>query len=109
MWNCRIILKDKTLESKLWHNVVRHAGDADDRGPDSAYIAIYGGASKGAGAITIQSAHPQRDFARIAEALSGQDIWLPARSRARTAMPSSRPDWRLIEAARCLPSAPMCG
>jgi amidophosphoribosyltransferase len=36
-----------------------------DRGPDSAGIAIYGTEQKGKGKLTVQSNHPDRDFADL--------------------------------------------
>lgn len=57
-----LFLKDKSLEPQLGAMLSEMLVTMTDRGPDSAGIAIYGGASKGHGKITIQSATPEADF-----------------------------------------------
>lgn len=57
-----LFLKDKSLEPQLGALLSEMLVTMTDRGPDSAGIAIYGGASKGHGKITIQSASPEADF-----------------------------------------------
>ena len=57
-----LFLKDKSLEPQLGALLSEMLVTMTDRGPDSAGIAIYGGAAKGHGKITIQSASPEADF-----------------------------------------------
>ncbi|MGL4236571.1 class II glutamine amidotransferase [Tabrizicola sp.] len=57
-----LFLKDPKLEPKLGAMLTDMLITMTDRGPDSAGIAIYSGARDGLGKITVQSAHPERDF-----------------------------------------------
>ncbi|EJC85596.1 glutamate synthase family protein [Rhizobium leguminosarum bv. trifolii WSM2297] len=61
-----LFLKDKSLEPQLGDLLSDMLITMTDRGPDSAGIAIYGGASEGKAKITIQSANPSVDFAGLA-------------------------------------------
>ena len=60
-----LFLKDKALEPMLGAMLTDMLITMTDRGPDSAGIAIYGGAGDGAGKITVQSANPLTDFANL--------------------------------------------
>ncbi len=60
-----LFLKDKSLEPKLGAMLTDMLITMTDRGPDSAGIAIYGGAKDGLGKITIQSANPDKDFKNL--------------------------------------------
>ena len=60
-----LFLKDKSLEPHLGAMLTDMLITMTDRGPDSAGIAIYGGAGDGAAKITVQSAHPEKDFANL--------------------------------------------
>lgn len=60
-----LFLKDRTLEPQLGALLSDMLITMTDRGPDSAGIAIYGGAKDGLGKITIQSAQPQTDFRNL--------------------------------------------
>lgn len=64
-----LFLKDKSLEPKLGEMLTEMLITMTDRGPDSAGIAIYGGAGDGRAKITVQSADPTADFARLDEDL----------------------------------------
>jgi glutamate synthase domain-containing protein 1 len=57
-----LFLKDPKLEPKLGEMLTDMLITMTDRGPDSAGIAIYSGAKDGLGKITVQSAHPEKDF-----------------------------------------------
>ncbi len=57
-----LFLKDPKLEPQLGALLTDMLITMTDRGPDSAGIAIYGGAKDGLGKITIQSATPDKDF-----------------------------------------------
>ena len=57
-----LFLKDPKLEPRLGELLTDMLITMTDRGPDSAGIAIYGGAKDGLGKITIQSAEPTKDF-----------------------------------------------
>ena len=57
-----LFLKDPKLEPKLGEMLTEMLITMTDRGPDSAGIAIYSGAKDGLGKLTIQSAHPEKDF-----------------------------------------------
>ncbi|WP_027488591.1 class II glutamine amidotransferase [Allorhizobium undicola] len=65
-----LFLKDKSLEPQLGNLLSDMLITMTDRGPDSAGIAIYGGAGSGKGKVTVQSATPQADFAGLEEALA---------------------------------------
>jgi methylamine---glutamate N-methyltransferase subunit A len=57
-----LFLKDPKLEPQLGAMLTDMLITMTDRGPDSAGIAIYGGAKDGLGKLTIQSADPEKDF-----------------------------------------------
>lgn len=57
-----LFLKDPKLEPQLGAMLTDMLITMTDRGPDSAGIAIYSGAKDGLGKLTIQSAHPEKDF-----------------------------------------------
>lgn len=65
-----LFLKDKSLEPQLGSLLSDMLVIMTDRGPDSAGIAIYGGADDGKAKITVQSARPETDFEGLAELLS---------------------------------------
>lgn len=69
-----LFLKDKALEPELGVLLSDMLVTLTDRGPDSAGIAIYGGADRGLAKLTVQSAAPQRDFPQIKTALSEAGI-----------------------------------
>jgi glutamate synthase domain-containing protein 1 len=69
-----LFLKDKSLEPELGTLLSDMLVTLTDRGPDSAGIAIYGGADRGLAKLTVQSATPQRDFPKVKEALSAAGI-----------------------------------
>ncbi len=60
-----LFLKDKSLEPHLGAMLTDMLITMTDRGPDSAGIAIYGGAGNGMAKITVQSANPDVDFASL--------------------------------------------
>lgn len=60
-----LFLKDKSLEPRLGDLLSDMLITMTDRGPDSAGIAIYGGAAAGKAKVTIQSADPATDFAGL--------------------------------------------
>jgi glutamate synthase domain-containing protein 1 len=60
-----LFLKDKALEPRLGDLLSDMLIIMTDRGPDSAGIAIYGGAAAGKAKVTIQSADPAADFAGL--------------------------------------------
>jgi glutamate synthase domain-containing protein 1 len=64
-----LFLKDKSLEPQLGALLSEMLVLLTDRGPDSAGIAIYGGAKEGRAKITIQSPSPARDFPKLAAEL----------------------------------------
>jgi glutamate synthase domain-containing protein 1 len=57
-----LFLKDLELQPQLGALLTDMLTTMTDRGPDSAGIAIYGGAREGLGKITLQSAAPNVDF-----------------------------------------------
>ena len=69
-----LFLKDKSLESQLGNLLSDMLITMTDRGPDSAGIAIYGGAAEGRAKITIQSANPGSDFQGLAADLEKAGI-----------------------------------
>ncbi|WP_312805604.1 class II glutamine amidotransferase [Agrobacterium cavarae] len=69
-----LFLKDKSLEPQLGQMLSDMLITMTDRGPDSAGIAIYGGAAAGRAKVTIQSADPDADFPGLAEALKEQGV-----------------------------------
>lgn len=60
-----LFLKDKSLEPRLGDLLSDMLITMTDRGPDSAGIAIYGGAAAGKAKVTIQSSDPATDFAGL--------------------------------------------
>lgn len=66
-----LFLKDPKLEPKLGAMLTDMLITMTDRGPDSAGIAIYGGAKDGLGKITIQSGNPDKDFKNLDGDLHG--------------------------------------
>lgn len=60
-----LFLKDKRLEPRLGDLLSDMLITMTDRGPDSAGIAIYGGAAAGKAKVTIQSSDPATDFAGL--------------------------------------------
>ena len=60
-----LFLKDKSLEPMLGAMLTDMLITMTDRGPDSAGIAIYGGAGDGRAKLTVQSATPDKDFATL--------------------------------------------
>jgi glutamate synthase domain-containing protein 1 len=60
-----LFLKDKSLEPQLGSLLSDMLITMTDRGPDSAGIAIYGGAAAGKAKVTIQSSSPDTDFAGL--------------------------------------------
>ncbi|WP_137157272.1 glutamine amidotransferase family protein [Rhizobium sp. FKL33] len=60
-----LFIKDKSLEPELGALLSDMLITMTDRGPDSAGIAIYGGAESGKAKITVQSASPETDFAGL--------------------------------------------
>jgi glutamate synthase domain-containing protein 1 len=78
-----LFLKDAKLEPKLGAMLTEMLITMTDRGPDSAGIAIYGGAEDGLGKITIQSPQPEKDFRNLDGALHdaiGQPVAMRIRS-----------------------------
>ncbi|MFK0333981.1 glutamine amidotransferase family protein [Rhizobium sp. NPDC090275] len=69
-----LFLKDKSLEPQLGTLLSDMLIVMTDRGPDSAGIAIYGGAAGGRAKVTIQSADPSVDFAGLADALRNEGV-----------------------------------
>jgi glutamate synthase domain-containing protein 1 len=69
-----LFLKDKSLEPQLGTLLSDMLIVMTDRGPDSAGIAIYGGAAGGRAKVTIQSADPSVDFAGLADALKNEGV-----------------------------------
>lgn len=60
-----LFLKDPKLEPQLGAMLTDMLITMTDRGPDSAGIAIYGGAKDGLGKITVQSVNPDKDFRNL--------------------------------------------
>ena len=69
-----LFLKDKSLEPQLGNLLSDMLITMTDRGPDSAGIAIYGGAPDGRAKLTIQSATPATDFAGLGADLAKAGI-----------------------------------
>ncbi|MBS0565510.1 MAG: glutamine amidotransferase family protein [Proteobacteria bacterium] len=107
-----LFLKDKSLEPKLGAMLTEMLITMTDRGPDSAGIAIYGGANDGRAKITVQSAAPDKDFARLDQDLKdaiGKPVLMLVKSThavleipadqvesARTALAHLRPDLKIM-------------
>jgi len=106
-----LFLKDKSLEPKLGELLADMLVTMTDRGPDSAGIAIYGPTS-GRTKITVQSPHPETDFAGLEAdlAAAGIDASVTVKSShavietdgaipaLRAALASRRPDIRIMGA-----------
>jgi len=65
-----LFLKDKSLEPKLGEMLTSMLITMTDRGPDSAGIAIYGGATKGRTKMTVQSDTPDDAFKGLDKSLA---------------------------------------
>ncbi|MCC0064410.1 MAG: glutamine amidotransferase family protein [Defluviimonas sp.] len=107
-----LFLKDKSLEPKLGAMLTDMLITMTDRGPDSAGIAIYGGAEDGLTKITVQSANPDRDFATLDQDLKeaiGKPVAMKIKSThavlefpadqteaARSALAHLRPDMKVM-------------
>ncbi|PZO80040.1 MAG: glutamine amidotransferase [Mesorhizobium amorphae] len=113
-----LFLKKPALEPQLGALLSSMLITMTDRGPDSAGIAIYGGAKDGAGKITVQSANADRDFDGLDKALGealGITVSLDRRSthavldvpadrikEAREAIAKLRPDIRVMGAGESI-------
>ena len=113
-----LFLKDKALEPRLGAMLTEMLITMTDRGPDSAGIAIYGGAGDGAGKITVQSANPLVDFANLDQDLHDAlgvpvllliksthavlEIPLGQMTAARSALAALRPAVKVMSAGDCL-------
>lgn len=109
-----LFLKDPKLEPQLGAMLTDMLITMTDRGPDSAGIAIYGGAKDGLGKLTIQSAHPEKDFKNLDGDLHdaiGQPVTMKIKSThavlevpmgqmeaARSALSHLRPDVKVMSA-----------
>ncbi len=109
-----LFLKDPKLEPKLGEMLTDMLITMTDRGPDSAGIAIYSGAKDGLGKITVQSAHPEKDFRNLdgdLHAAIGQPVALLVKSShavievplgqmeaARSALAHLRPEVKVMSA-----------
>jgi methylamine---glutamate N-methyltransferase subunit A len=107
-----LFLKDRSLEPELGAMLSKMLASLSDRGPDSAGIAIYGGADATRGKITVQSPQPDEDFATLQPDLAevlGSDVAVTRRSthavvelpaeqldRARQALLELRPRLRIM-------------
>jgi glutamate synthase domain-containing protein 1 len=78
-----LFLKDKSLEPKLGAMLTDMLITMTDRGPDSAGIAIYGGAGDGVGKITVQSPEPETDFKNLDKELKAA-IGAPVKMRIKS-------------------------
>lgn len=109
-----LFLKDPKLEPQLGALLTDMLITMTDRGPDSAGIAIYGGAKDGLGKITVQSTEPGTDFKDLDGALHhaiGQPVTLLVKSThavievplaqldaARSALAHLRPNVKVMSA-----------
>jgi len=109
-----LFLKDPKLEPRLGEMLTDMLITMTDRGPDSAGIAIYGTPKAGLGKITVQSAHPERDFKDLdgdLHAAIGQPVAMLVKSThavlemplgqidaARRALARLRPDVKVMSA-----------
>lgn len=107
-----LFLKDKSLEPQLGALLTEMLITMTDRGPDSAGIAIYGGAGDGLAKITVQSAQPNQDFVNLdadLHAALGQPVAMLIKSThavleipagqiaaARSALLHLRPDLKIM-------------
>ncbi len=107
-----LFLKDKSLEPQLGTLLSDMLIIMTDRGPDSAGIAIYGGAAGGRAKVTIQSANPSVDFQGLAEALKGEGVDASVVVKSTHAVldiPASRIDEVRGALARLRPSVRVMG
>jgi methylamine---glutamate N-methyltransferase subunit A len=109
-----LFLKDPRLEPQLGAMLTDMLITMTDRGPDSAGIAIYGGARDGLGKLTIQSPHPEKDFKNLDGELHdaiGQPVTMKIKSThavvevplaqldaARSALSHLRPNVKVMSA-----------
>jgi glutamate synthase domain-containing protein 1 len=109
-----LFLKDPKLEPQLGALLTDMLITMTDRGPDSAGIAIYGGAKDGLGKLTIQSANPTKDFKDLdgdLHAALGQPVTMLVKSThavlevplaqldaARSALAHLRPEVKVMSA-----------
>jgi len=107
-----LFLKDAALEPHLGEMLTAMLVTMTDRGPDSAGIAIYGGATPGRTKMTVQSDTPETSFAGLETALSkalGASVHMSVKSthaildlpagttaKARAALPAIDPALRLM-------------
>lgn len=113
-----LFLKDPGLEPQLGTMLTDMLITMTDRGPDSAGIAIYGGARDGIGKITVQSANPTADFANLDQDLKdaiGKPVLMLVKSThavlevpidqidaARSALAHLRPAIKVMSAGDCI-------
>ncbi|MDH6269394.1 glutamate synthase domain-containing protein 1 [Rhizobium sp. SG_E_25_P2] len=112
-----LFIKDKSLEPELGALLSDMLITMTDRGPDSAGIAIYGGAASGKAKITVQSASPETDFAGLDAdlATAGVTASVVRKSthavievaqadlpRMREILNEIRPDIRLMGSGECV-------
>jgi len=113
-----LFLKDRALEPQLGALLTDMLVTMTDRGPDSAGIAIYGGAEAGKWVMTVQSANPDADFATLEADLAaalGTPVKMTAKDThavleldtdkaagARSAVKSLRPDLRIMSAGESI-------
>jgi len=113
-----LFLKDRALEPQLGALLTDMLVTMTDRGPDSAGIAIYGGAEVGKWVMTVQSANPDADFATLEADLAaalGAPVKMTAKDThavleldtdkaagARSTVKSLRPDLRIMSAGESI-------
>ena len=113
-----LFLKDSALEPQLGALLTDMLVTMTDRGPDSAGIAIYGGAEADKWTITVQSANPDADFATLEADLAAAldapvgmtikdthavlKLDADKADAARTALKSLRPDLRIMSAGESI-------
>ena len=66
-----LFLKDRSLDPRLGALLTEMLVTMTDRGPDSAGIAVYGGAAPGQAKLTVQSDDPETAFATLAQDVGG--------------------------------------
>ncbi len=110
-----LFLKDKSLEPRLGELLADMLVTMTDRGPDSAGIAIYG-PTNGGTKMTLQSPHPERDFADLEAdlAAAGIDASVAVKSThavvetagdasaLRRLLAAKRPDVRIMGTGDCI-------
>ena len=113
-----LFLKDSALEPQLGALLTDMLVTMTDRGPDSAGIAIYGGAEAGKWTITVQSANPDADFATLEADLAAAldapvgmtikdthavlKLDADKADAARAALKSLRPDLRIMSSGESI-------